>query len=91
VSILAAAALALSVWAPPPLGATYAQTMSAPLTTSVGQPVVIQATGVKPPPSVLIRGLRHACRDPRERLPGRPAGAEDAEQLRPASHASRGS
>jgi len=42
--------LGIGAAATPALGATYALNLSAPSTGIVGRPVVIQASGVKPPP-----------------------------------------
>ena len=49
--VLAAfAVVALGAAATPALGATYTLNLSAPASAAVGQPVVITASGVKPPP-----------------------------------------
>jgi hypothetical protein len=49
-TLICAAVMALAASAAPALAGTYTMHLSGPATTGVGQPIVIEATGVHPPP-----------------------------------------
>jgi len=77
-------ALAIGAVATPAQATTYAINLSAPSTTSVGKPAVIQASGVKPPPEqfwyedwITIAAISTSV------LPACPASAQDAQQIAP--------
>ena len=68
--------------ATPALGATYALNLSAPSTTSVGQPIAIQATGVKPPPDQFwYADWIELVAIPTSTVPVCPYGAQDGAQI----------
>src|SRR4051794_19791439 len=88
-----AAALILGATAAPgsAFGATYALDLSGPSAASVGQPVALQLSGLRPPPDQYwYEAWITLVSIPASVMPACPAGAQDADQVAAAAYASGG-